>query len=196
LEFLLEYGEELFPGVPIVFCSAESWFVAQLDLPPHITGVTTDVDYAGTLQMALQVHPGTRRVAVIVGSGRLDLESERAAREALQRFEDKVEFTWLQGLPLDELSETVAGLPGKTVILYLLQLKDKTGETYIPFNTLKQLSAVAGVPIYGLWDTLIGSGIIGGRMETAGDDGFQSAQMGLRILRGETPASIPVDYKQ
>jgi len=196
LEFLLKYGEQLFPGVPIVFCSAEQQFVAQLELPPHITGVTTDVDFAGTLQMALQVHPGTRRVAVIVGSGRLDLEYERAAREALQRFEDKVEFTWLQGLPLDELSDAVAGLTGKTVILYLVQLKDKTGETYIPFNTLKQLSAVAGVPIYGLWDTLIGSGIIGGRMETPGDDGFQSAQMGLRILRGETPASIPVIYKQ
>jgi hypothetical protein len=40
LQFLLDYGEELFPGVPIVFLGADSHFIATQKLPPHITGIT------------------------------------------------------------------------------------------------------------------------------------------------------------
>ena len=197
LNFMLEHGEELFPGIPIVFCGADSQFVASQKLAPHITGVTTHRDIAGTLELALQVHPGTRRVAVIVGSGRMDKLFERDARQALQPFEDRVEFMWLQGLPLAELTEAVSKLPEQTVILYLVQLQDRTGKTYIPINTLQVLSPAANAPIYGLWDTLLGHGLIGGRLETMEGDGFQAAQMGLRILRGEAPVAIPVvDQRQ
>jgi ABC-type uncharacterized transport system substrate-binding protein len=67
LKFMLEHGEELFPGIPIVFCGADDQFVASQKLAADITGVTTHRDIAGTLQLALQVHPG----AATVRSGRL-----------------------------------------------------------------------------------------------------------------------------
>jgi len=197
LKFLLEHGEALFPGIPIVFCGADSQFVASQKLATHITGVTTHRDIADTLELALQVHPGTRRGAVIVGSGRMDKLFERDARQALQRFEDRVEFMWLQGLPLGELTEAVSKLPEQTVILYLVQLQDRAGKTYTPINTLEVLSPAANAPIYGLWDTLLGHGLTGGRLETMEGDGFHAAQMGLRILRGEAPVAIPVvDQRQ
>jgi len=41
LRFLFEHGEELFPGIPIVFLGADNRFVAARELPPHITGITT-----------------------------------------------------------------------------------------------------------------------------------------------------------
>ena len=192
LKFMLEHGEELFPGIPIVFCGADDQFVASQKLAAHITGVTTHRDIAGTLELALQAHPGTRRVAVIVGSGRMDKLFERDAWQALQRFEDRVEFMWLQGLPLEELTEAVSKLPEQTVILYLVQLQDRAGKTYTPINTLEALSPAANAPMYGLWDTLLGHGLTGGRLETIEGDGFRAAQMGLRILRGEAPVAIPV----
>ena len=192
LKFMLEHGEALFPAIPIVFCGADSQFVASQKLATHITGVTTHRDIADTLELALQVHPGTRRGAVIVGSGRMDKLFERDARQALQRFEDRVEFMWLQGLPLGELTEAVSKLPEQTVILYLVQLQDRAGKTYTPISTLEVLSPAANAPIYGLWDTLLGHGLTGGRLETIEGDGFHAAQMGLRILRGEAPVAIPV----
>ena len=197
LQFLLDYGEELFPGVPIVFLGADSRFVATRKLPPHITGITTYLDISGTLELALQVHPGTRRVAVIVGSSPIDKEFERKARQALQPFEGRVEFIWLQGMPLDELTDAVRRLPHDTVILYLIEFQDRNGKNYVPRSTLQALSPAANAPIYGLWDTLLGHGIIGGRLVTIENGGFQAAQMALRILRGEAPAAVPVvDRKQ
>ncbi len=196
LGFLLEYGENLFPGVPIVFLHADSQFVAARQLASHITGITSHLDIEGTLELALQVHPNTRRVAMIVGSGELDMQLERLARQAIQPLEGTLEFTWLQGLPMGELTRAVRALPEHTVVLYLVQLEDRTGKLHVPFTALQELSSVAKVPIYGLWDTLLGSGIVGGRLVTLGKDGFAVAQMGLRILNGEAPATIPVVDRQ
>jgi signal transduction histidine kinase len=192
LQFLLDHGEEVFPDIPIAFCGADSQFVATQPLPPHMTGITTRRDFTGTLALISQVQPNTQRIAVIVGSGTTDKQFKRDARRAFRPFEGRFEFIWLQGLPLDELTEAVKNLPGHTVILYVVQLEDRAGKPYVPVSTLRKLSPAANVPIYGLWDTLLGSGIIGGRLATLENDGFLAAQMGLRILRGETPAAIPV----
>lgn len=196
LRFLLEHGDEVFPGTPIVFSGADSQFVAAQQLPAHITGVTTDAKLATTSTVALisQVHPDTQQIAMIVGSGRLDQQFKRYARQALRPFEDRIEFLWLQGLPIDELTEAVKRLPGHTVILYLIQLEDGAGEPYVPQHTVRALSHIANAPIYGLWETLLGQGIIGGRLATLRDDGSLAAKMGLRVLRGEAPAAMPVVF--
>jgi len=190
--FLLKYGEELFPGIPIVFLGADSRFVATQELAPNITGITTHRDIAGTLELALQVNPDARRVAVIVGSGSIDKNFENDARQALQPFAGRIEFTWLRGLPLAELTEAVRQLPPDTVILYLIQLQDRNAKSYVPISALQILAPAAHAPIYALWDTLLGHGIIGGRLATIEEDGFQAAQMGVRILRGEAPAAVAV----
>ncbi len=44
LQFLLDHGESLFPGIPIIFCGADSRFVGSQELMPHITGVTIELD--------------------------------------------------------------------------------------------------------------------------------------------------------
>jgi signal transduction histidine kinase len=192
LRFLLDYGEELFPGVPILFLGPDSQFVATRKLPPHISGITSILDIAGTLELALRVHPATRRVAVIVGTGPVDEEVEHRARQALQPFEARVEFLWLKGMPDDELAAVVRQLPRDSVILYLLELQDRTGKSYVPVSTLQGLSLAANAPIYGLWDTLLGHGVVGGRMITIENDGFLAARMALRILKGEAPAAVPI----
>jgi signal transduction histidine kinase len=192
LQFLLDHGEEVFPGIPIVFCGADSQFVATRPLPPHITGITSRRDFTGTLTLISQVQPDTQRIAVIVGSSAIDRQFEQDTRRAFQPFGGRFEFIWLQGLPLDELTEAVKNLPGHTVILYAIQLEDRAGKSYVPVSTLQKLSPAAKAPIYGLWDTLLGHGIIGGRLITLENDGFLAAQMGLRILRGEAPAALPV----
>lgn len=191
-EFLFNYGEELFPGVPIVFCDADGRIVGAHKLPATMTGVTFNADIAGTLELALALHTDTERVAVIVGAGAYGQWYERLAEQAFQSLKTRPDVVWLKGLPSNELSEAVSRLPARTVILYLIQYRDRAGNAYTPQSILRDVVDVASVPTYGLWDTLIGTGIVGGRMITLEDDGFRAAQMGVRILRGEAPQAIPV----
>jgi signal transduction histidine kinase len=192
LRFLLIHGEELFPEVPIVFADADPDFVSAQKLPPNITGVTGFLDISGTLELALRLQPDTQRVAVIVGSAQYDKAMERAAQPAIESFADRVEFVWLRGMPVDELVEALNALPERTVALYLVQTQDITGNPHVPRAILKRFSAAAKVPVYGLWDTLLEHGIVGGRLATVEEDGYQAAKLAVRILRGEAPATLPI----
>ena len=192
LRFLLVHGEELFPGVPIVFVDADRDFVAAQKLPPNVTGVTGYLDITGTLELVLHIHPGTQRVAMIVGSSQLDKTIERVARQAAESFAGRVEFVWLRGMPVDEVVEALNALPERTVALYLAQTQDRTGKPYVPRAMLQTFSAAAKVPVYGLWDTLLEHGIVGGRLATIEEDGYLAGKMAVRILQGEAPADLPV----
>jgi len=192
LRFLLVHGEELFPGVPIVFVDADRDFVAAQKLPPNVTGVTGFPDITGTLELIQYVHPDTQRVAVIVGSSPSDNALERVAQQAFESFAGRLEFVWLRGMPVDELIKAVNTLPEQTVALYLVQFEDRNGQQYVPRAILQTFSDAAKVPVYGLWDTLLQHGIVGGRLATIEEDGYRAAKVAARVLRGEAPVDLPV----
>jgi signal transduction histidine kinase len=192
LRFLLIHGEDLFPDVPIVFADADRDFVAAQKLPPNVTGVTNFLDISGTLELALRLHPDTQRVAMIVGSAQYDKAMERVAQSAIESFADRVEFVWLRGMPVDELVPALNALPERTVALYLVQTQDRIGKQYVPRAMLQAFSVAAKVPVYGLWDTLLEHGIVGGRLVTVEEDGYQAAKLAVRIFRGVAPADLPV----
>lgn len=192
LAFLLRHGEELFPGVPVVFCDVEAPFVERTPLPPRMTGVTSLVDVAGTLELALSVHPDARNVAVIGGAGGIDRQFLSIARRELGRFEQRVELTWMDGVPVDDMIASLTEMPADTIILFLSYLQDRTGAAEVPMDVTRRLSGSVPFPIYGLWDTLLGHGVLGGRMITLAADAEQAARMGLRILAGEDPSAIPI----
>jgi signal transduction histidine kinase len=192
LRFLLVHGNNLFPGVPIVFVDADRKFVAVKQLPPNVTGVYGFLDISGTLELVLHVHPDAQRVAMIVGSSQLDKTIERVAQQAAESFAGRVEFVWLRGMPVDEVVEALNALPERTVALYLAQTQDRTGKPHVPRAMLQTISAAAKVPVYGLWDTLLEHGIVGGRLATIEEDGYLAAKLAVRILQGEAPADLPV----
>ena len=63
IRFALRERAALAPDVPIVFCAAEHGAMRDTPLPSDVTGVTMFVDWAATLELALQLHPGTQHVA-------------------------------------------------------------------------------------------------------------------------------------
>jgi len=192
VRFLLDHRGDLFPGTPIIICFTEFLAEDLKQFPPNVTGVTTRLDYAGTVRLMSLLHPDMRQIAVIVGSSNVDAQREHEARKALGPFETRFKFIWLRGLPLRELTETVKALPPHTAILYVVQLGDRDGVSYVPRNVAQAVSAAASVPVYGLWDTLMGSGIVGGRLIPFEQQGVEAGKIARRILLGEVPAAIPI----
>jgi signal transduction histidine kinase len=190
--FLLDHRNQLFPDVPVVFCAAELQSEDLERLPPDVTGVTSKGEFAGTLELMTRLHPDLRQVVLIVGSGDLDAAAEREARKALRPLEGRFELTWLRGLSLPQLTETVSALPPRTAILYLVQFMDSDGGFYVPWKVAEAVSQAASAPVYGLWDTLIGTGVVGGRVIPIEEQGLAAGKIARRILLGEAPADIPV----
>jgi len=117
---------------------------------------------------------------------------EHVAQQVFESFAGQLEFVWLRGMPVAEVVATLNALPERTVALYLVQYEDRTGKQYVPRSMLQVFAAAAKVPVYGLWDTLLEHGILGGRMATIEEDGYQAAKLAVRILQGEAPADLPV----
>jgi signal transduction histidine kinase len=192
LRMLLRHGDELFPGVPIVFCGADVSILEAGPLPSRVTGVSSNRDFAGTLEMMARLQPDMRRVAVVVGTSTLDNEWERDARRELEPYRHRFEFNWLRGLPLATLTETVRALPPHTGVLFVIQLADRDGVPQVPQQVAKALAESASAPIYGLWDTLMGTGILGGRLVSIERDSVAAGRIARRVLMGESPSRIPI----
>jgi signal transduction histidine kinase len=189
---LLNHRNELFPGVPIVFCAAELSSEELEQLPPDVTGVTSKGDFAGTLKLMSRLHPDMRQIALILGGSDLDTSREQDLRKALRPFETRFEVIWLRGLPLPELIESARASPPHTAILYVVQFGDRNGVSYVPRKVVQAVCENASAPVYGLWDTLMGTGIVGGRLIPIEQEGVMAGKIARRILLGEAPASIPV----
>ena len=192
LDFALQFRQELFPGVPIVFLGIDQTEVQERSLPADVIGVPVKMDLAGTLDLALRLQPETRRVFVVTGSSPFDTSWERVARQTFRPYEDKLKFVYLSGLPMAELLKRVANLPDRSIVQYLHMFQDGAGQSFIPGEVAELLAATANAPIYGHSDSYIGRGIVGGRVMSFEIEGKNAARLGLRILSGERPENMSV----
>jgi signal transduction histidine kinase len=192
LDFALKHRDHAFPGVPIVFCAVDEREVKSRKLPADVVGVPIKMDMAATLAVALRLQPTTRRVYVITGKSKFDLQWEAEARHAFRAYEDKLEIIPLNGLPLAELLEKVAELPKNSIVYYVHLFEDGHGRILVPAEALTLLAANTNAPIYGHVDTYVGRGIVGGRVFSFETAGKNAARLGLRILGGEKAENLGI----
>jgi signal transduction histidine kinase len=191
VEFLLRH-RAIFPRVPIVFCGADRFDLQGRTLGADLTGVVVKRDYAPTLEIALKLHPDTRNVFVVGGAARFDRRVQTIARRDFARFEPRVAITYLTGLPMGDLLAALSLLPPHSVIVYLSLFADSAGFTFLPHDALSQVAQAANAPVYVAVDQYIGRGAVGGHVYSFDTHGQHAAEIGLRILRGEPAASIPI----
>ena len=61
LDFLMAYGDLIFPGASVVFCGLDRGQLGARSLPPNMFGVLIKREFAPTLELALHLHPATER---------------------------------------------------------------------------------------------------------------------------------------
>ena len=192
LRFVLRHRAAIFAGVPIVFCSVDPALLPPLDAGSAVTGVFRRIDWTSSVDLIRRLHPGTREVAIVTGSGALDVRWEAEARRDLAGYRGGVTPTYLARQPMPQLLKAVGSLSSGTVILYGAVLRDGAGRPYLPHEALELLAKVARVPIYAVTPAMLGRGVVGGRFLDFASQGVTAAQMALRILGGERlgPADI------
>ena len=159
---------------------------------PDVIGVPMRMDLVGTLEAALRLHPNTRRVVVVAGAAKTDAFWETEARQSFRGYEDKVEFVYLTGLPMDDLLQRISTLPEGSIVLYLHVMRDGAGNSFTPAEVAGRVAEAANAPVYAHIDSYLGRGVVGGRMLSFEAEGKNAAQLALRILAGERPENIPI----
>lgn len=187
LELVGRDKDDLFPDVPIVFHGG-----IGLSGGAHSTGVVSAVHLADTVAIAHALQPDRNRLVVVNGASALDRRYGDLAKAQLKPFEDRLTIEYLDGLPMADLERTVRELPGDSMIFFIMIYEDGVGERMLALDALDRLSAVARVPLYSWHEGTLGHGTIGGRLFSSNTVANRTAELAVRVLKGEDPEQIPV----
>ena len=190
LDFLLKYGEELFPGVPVVFCGINNFDDYNLSNYRNYTGVREDLDVGATLDIALRFHPDTHTVAMIADVGETAQINLAIAREVAKKY-GNIRFVELSGLSETALATKLGQLGSGTIILQLSYYRTPEGRVFSVKEGMQLIQKHTQLPVYALWDFYMLPPAIGGKIVTGTLQGEAAAEIAIRILKGEKPEAIP-----
>ncbi len=176
LDFLLKHLERLFPEIPIVFCTIEKYQIEGQALKPNITGVLMEIDPKGTLDAVLRLQPDVRKIIVVGGASKNDRGYEAAVRMAFKEYEGRLDITYMTGMPMETILKAVPDLPAHTIIFYITMFQDGTGKSFVPKDVATLISHTSNVPVFGMFDSYFGHGIVGGHLVSFEAQGKKAAK--------------------
>jgi PAS domain S-box-containing protein len=193
LEFLLKYRHELFPNVPIVFATDRAVtedVLSEAGAAGFIFGQT----FAKTVDLALQLHPGTKHVFVVSGTLNHDQSLEATVREDLAGNKHAGMVEYLTDVAPEELPARVKTLPRNSLILYVWQQAlDAQGRLLETWDILARVTDQAKVPIYGKSHAMIGRGPVGGYVWTPEGVAGKLAEITQKVVTGTQLKDIPIE---
>ena len=205
LRFILRYRERLFPGVPIVYAGAtRNWLRSMPTLPPDIVGVPVGFDFAGTVEQALKWHPRATHLVVVIGASKQD-DWEPLVRPEITPILGQVQAEYLIGLTLPALQRHLRELGSDSVVLTFGFFQDGDGRSYLLHDSAALVAAASSAPVYTPVETLMGTGVVGGRVLSYEQIGRQAGEILGRLFNGQpgwqrmpkAPASVlQVDWRQ
>jgi signal transduction histidine kinase len=195
LQFVIESHDRYFPNIPVVFSGTSREQAGNPELNTNYTGAWIVFDFAKTLDVALELLPSTQHVFVVGGTAPFDRRIEEMVRADLHRYEKNIEISYLVDLEMSELLDRLKHLPPHSIILFTTIRQDAEGKYFVTTTqALPMIVAVANAPIFVFADTLMGNGALGGYVHSYAAQGKVAADIALKILGGERPQNIPIQY--
>jgi len=188
--FIQRHRQRLFPSTPLLITAIASRRVSSAMLTPNDTVLAWSFDFPKYVENILRVLPKTNEIAVVLGNSQLERYWLTQMRREFEPFTDRVKFTWLNELSVDQMVEQVANLSPQSAIFYFLVAVDGADVTHPLDRAFAPIQNAAKSPIFGLVDYSLGRGAVGGPMIPLFDSSRQAAVVALRILKGEAPKEI------
>jgi PAS domain-containing protein len=193
LNLITQNPTELFPDVPVIFAGINGFRPEMIADRKKITGVMERQDVAGTLKMALAMHPKVSRILAVHDYTASGLAVRRETEAALAQFAGKLQISYSADVPFETLSKELKKMPENGLVLILTYVTDKAGHTFTREESTRLISTLSPAPVYAMHETRLGFGIMGGLLLEGKEHGRQATRLAFRVLQGEDPDRIAVE---
>ncbi|HSE87294.1 MAG TPA: sigma 54-interacting transcriptional regulator [Candidatus Binatia bacterium] len=185
-DFVMSRRTSFFPAVPIVYSFPSPGKVIDQRLPSNVFGVPVDFSPMPTIELALRLHPGTKRLVLVTGAGAWDRAWEKRLRQETSALRDRLQLEFLSGLPTAQLLERLSALPKDTVVFTPGYFNDGAGSVFVPHDSVETLAAKSAAPIYAPYETMVEAGAVGGVIPTFEAIGRQTGDIVADLLDGKS----------
>jgi signal transduction histidine kinase len=189
LPYVIRLRNELWPGVPLIFSWVDHEDAARQSIAGDVTGTTYRRTPQDLFKTARALVPRLKRIALVGDPIGRDNFSKTFMNELSATDLGVIDLT---PFPMAELKKRVSNLPDDAAIAYPGISMDGAGARYVPRQALTEIAEVANRPIFVDAETFIGAGATGGLVIDPQEMGRDAAELAIRILNGESAASIPV----
>ena len=187
LDFLLKYKHDIYgDSVPVVFAGANF----QRKLPAEYTGVYNNFDINALVELINKFHPKHETIYIIndrTVTGRLN---EKKILSDLSHKYYNTKYIFLTDYSFEGLLDKLESLHRQDVVIMMTFVNDKNGRYIDYIKGFEQIRKLTKNPIYSVWDSYLGHGIIGGVLTRGAEQGRLAGELVKRIANGEYPNEI------
>ena len=191
LDFLLNYHDKYFKGIPVVFCGVNLYNNSLLQKQKLITGVIEKIDYVNFINTILHLHPKTRNVVAIIDSTNMGFVQNALLEKVIPAFKDSIHVLVYNNIKASQLGNAYR-IPENSVFILLGNLLDDEDYTMSPQKTSSYIIKNFSIPTYTMWNPYFIKGVVGSCLLKNYYQAKEAVKIAKRILNGEDISKIPV----
>lgn len=192
LKLLIQGGASVFNNAPVVFCGVNSLLLSEQARKLGYAGVMDNKDIGGTIDIALELVPSIKQMAVIsdrTTTGQVLFDQYRSIEP---KYSDRLEFLELTDIRRDELGNRLERLPPNTAILLLSLFNTSDDDSYSMQSAVDFITMHSSAPIFILNDVYLGKGVVGGNVVSGREQGIKAAEIAKLVLDGASTVNLPL----
>ena len=135
--------------------------------PSDGVGVRLNMKYDASLGIIPKVVPSLNRLVVVTDRSAPQTQIMIKIHPVLDELRKKMTVEIWDDYSFSDLFQRARGLGANSAIYYIPVFADNSGARVSPFETARRLAEAAPVPVFVSFDSVIGSGVVGGYVESA-----------------------------
>ena len=183
LNFALRELADLAPEAPLLTDSEPSTLQLAANRRPVFL-FTIVPDLGATVKEVMELMPRTRRVVIPGGVGEADRAFQRQAEVDLAPWLRSLQVEFLQNMSWAEQMRYIGNLTPDTVVVTGMFNRDRDGFSLPTIDAARDTMRAANVPVFALFDSVVGEGAVGGAVRNLRQSGRELAENALAVMEG------------
>jgi len=192
LQFVLEYRDSLFQGIPIVFEGINDVELAQRAAEdPLIGGIIEKLSLEKNIELGLQLIPNAKNVVAILDNS-ITGQAERSNYYEREDSYPNLDFQEINTsiLTAEQIRQALNKVSSDSILIYIVMTEDVSGKTYADKEAIDLITGSSGIPVFRMVESGIGNGLIGGNVVSMYRSGEMAAELAMGVINGRGTSSF------